>query len=139
VKPVGCANPSLGPIAQRRLYPDKMAIDKLLPGDAVVVFTPDSEYKQRDVRFISFTLLSGTHFPICMYAIQRGIHVLVTKPATQLLSHHTELINAAKQHNVVCFVEHHKRSGFLLTILVMCEDQTGHTASILSIVTPRLG
>ena len=44
-----------------------------------------------------------------MYAIERGIHVLVTKPATQLLSHHNELIEAAKKHNVVCFVEHHKR------------------------------
>lgn len=44
-----------------------------------------------------------------MYAIERGIHVLVTKPATQLLSHHNELIAAAKKHQVCCFVEHHKR------------------------------
>jgi D-galacturonate reductase len=44
-----------------------------------------------------------------LYAIERGIHVLVTKPATQLLSHHNELIVAARKHNVVCFVEHHKR------------------------------
>lgn len=51
----------------------------------------------------------GTHFPIAIYAIERGIHVLVTKPATQLLSHHNALIAAAKKHNVVCFVEHHKR------------------------------
>jgi hypothetical protein len=67
----------------------------------------------------------ATHYPIAIYAIERGIHVLVTKPATQLLSHHNELIAAAKKHNVVCqyfdfeklgyllqslgFVEHHKR------------------------------
>ncbi|KAF7975795.1 hypothetical protein HWV62_8625 [Athelia sp. TMB] len=70
----------------------KEAIEKLSPGDAVIVFTPDS-----------------THFPISLYAIERGIHVLVTKPATQLLSHHNELIAAAKKHNVCCFVEHHKR------------------------------
>jgi len=70
----------------------KEAINKLLPGDAVIIFTPDS-----------------THFPISLYAIERGIHVLVTKPATQLLSHHNELIAAARKHDVVCFVEHHKR------------------------------
>ena len=52
---------------------------------------------------------TGTHHPISLYAIERGIHVLVTKPATQLLSHHNELIEAARKHNVVCFVEHHKR------------------------------
>ncbi|KAG6911834.1 hypothetical protein DXG01_000081 [Tephrocybe rancida] len=70
----------------------KTAIDKMQPGEAVIIFTPDS-----------------THHPIALYAIERGIHVLVTKPATQLLSHHNELIAAAKKHNVVCFVEHHKR------------------------------
>lgn len=55
------------------------------------------------------TYSKGTHFAISLYAIERGVHVLVTKPATQLLSHHTALIAAAKKHNVVCFVEHHKR------------------------------
>ncbi|KAH9946699.1 NAD-P-binding protein [Amylocystis lapponica] len=70
----------------------KEAIDKLSPGDAIVVFTPDS-----------------THFPISLYAIERGIHVLVTKPAVQLLEHHNKLVEAARKHNVVCFVEHHKR------------------------------
>ncbi|KAG1894828.1 uncharacterized protein F5891DRAFT_1060724 [Suillus fuscotomentosus] len=70
----------------------KDAIDKMSPGDAIIVFTPDS-----------------THHPISLYAIERGIHVLVTKPATKLLSHHNELIAAARKHNVVCFVEHHKR------------------------------
>ncbi|KIM85427.1 hypothetical protein PILCRDRAFT_96497 [Piloderma croceum F 1598] len=79
---------------QGKTDPDayKEAIDRLSPGDAVIVFTPDS-----------------THYAISLYAIERGIHVLVTKPATQLLSHHNALIAAAKKHNVVCFVEHHKR------------------------------
>ncbi|KAF8078449.1 hypothetical protein FPV67DRAFT_1465314 [Lyophyllum atratum] len=70
----------------------KTAIDKMSAGEAVIIFTPDS-----------------THYPIALYAIERGIHVLVTKPATQLLAHHNDLIAAAKKHNVVCFVEHHKR------------------------------
>jgi hypothetical protein len=52
----------------------------------------------------------GTHYAIARYAIERGLHVLVTKPATQLLSHHLDLIDLSREHNVVCFVEHHKRS-----------------------------
>ncbi|KZO96174.1 NAD-P-binding protein [Calocera viscosa TUFC12733] len=70
----------------------KAAIDALYPGDAVIIFTPDS-----------------THFPIAKYALERALHVLVTKPATQLLEHHQELIDLAAKYQVVCFVEHHKR------------------------------
>ncbi|KAF9237929.1 hypothetical protein BU15DRAFT_75527 [Melanogaster broomeanus] len=61
------------------------------PGDAVIVFTPDNESSYN------------------LYTIQCGIHVLLTKPATQLLSHCHELIEASRKHNVICFVEHHKR------------------------------
>ncbi|KAJ3758374.1 hypothetical protein EV360DRAFT_83117 [Lentinula raphanica] len=71
---------------------DKEAIDKMSKGDAVIIFTPDP-----------------MHYAISMYAIERGIHVLVTKPAVKLLSHHNDLIAAAKKHGVVCMVEHHKR------------------------------
>jgi D-galacturonate reductase len=41
------------------------------PGDCCIIFTPDD-----------------THFDIAMYAIQRGLHVLVTKPVVQTLDHH---------------------------------------------------
>ncbi|THH20245.1 hypothetical protein EW146_g1093 [Bondarzewia mesenterica] len=70
----------------------KTAIDGLSPGDAVIIFTPDS-----------------THYPIAKYALEHKLHVLVTKPATQLLSHHLDLVELAKKNDVVCFVEHHKR------------------------------
>ncbi|KAF8328129.1 NAD(P)-binding protein [Cantharellus anzutake] len=70
----------------------KAAIDVLHPGDAIVVFTPDN-----------------THYPIALYALERKIHVLLTKPATQLLQHHQHLVQVAAQNNVVCWVEHHKR------------------------------
>ncbi|QRV76679.1 oxidoreductase family, NAD-binding rossmann fold protein [Ceratobasidium sp. AG-Ba] len=70
----------------------KTAIDALQPGSAVIIFTPDS-----------------THYPIAKYALERKMHVLVTKPATQLLSHHNELIELADKNGVVCWVEHHKR------------------------------
>ncbi|KAF2837918.1 D-galacturonic acid reductase [Patellaria atrata CBS 101060] len=70
----------------------KAAIDALSPGDAITIFTPDT-----------------THYPIALYAIQRKIHVLVTKPAVKELAHHQELLDEAKKHGVVVYVEHHKR------------------------------
>lgn len=70
----------------------KVAIDALSPGDAITVFTPDP-----------------THYPIALYAIQRGIHVLLTKPAVKTLEEHQHLLEEAKKKNVFIFVEHHKR------------------------------
>ncbi|OJJ60927.1 hypothetical protein ASPSYDRAFT_42747 [Aspergillus sydowii CBS 593.65] len=70
----------------------KAAIDALPKGSAITIFTPDP-----------------THFPIAMYAIERGIHVLVTKPAVKTLPEHIALVEAARKHNVFVFVEHHKR------------------------------
>jgi len=70
----------------------KAAIDALEPGSAITIFTPDP-----------------THFPIALYAIERGIHVLVTKPAVKILEEHQALIEAARKHNVFVYVEHHKR------------------------------
>ena len=70
----------------------KTAIDSLSPGDAITIFTPDS-----------------THYPIALYAIERGIHVLITKPAVKLLSQHQTLLHEARKHKVFVFIEHHKR------------------------------
>lgn len=70
----------------------KAAIDKLQPGDAVTIFTPDD-----------------THFEIALYAIQRGIHVLVTKPSVKVLKEHRALVQEAKAKNVFVMVEFHKR------------------------------
>ena len=80
--------------ATDKVDPDayKAAIDLLKPGDAITIFTPDT-----------------THYPIAMYAIERGIHVLVTKPAVKLLDNHLALIEAAKAKGVYVYVEHHKR------------------------------
>jgi D-galacturonate reductase len=61
-----------------------------------------------------------THYAIARYAIERRLHVLVTKPATQLLSHHLDLIDLSIKYNVVCFVEHHKRSRRLLRNQGLC-------------------
>ncbi|KAK4213322.1 putative d-galacturonic acid reductase [Rhypophila decipiens] len=71
----------------------KSAIDALKPGDAITIFTPDT-----------------THYPIALYAIERGVHVMITKPAVKLLEHHLSLLDAAeKRGNVYVYIEHHKR------------------------------
>ena len=70
----------------------KAAIDALSPGDAITIFTPDP-----------------THYPIALYAIRRGIHVMITKPAVKTLAEHQSLIAEARKHNVFVYVEHHKR------------------------------
>ncbi|KAF1985194.1 D-galacturonic acid reductase-like protein [Aulographum hederae CBS 113979] len=70
----------------------KTAIDALQAGDAITIFTPDP-----------------THFPIALYAIERGIHVLITKPAVKTLEEHQILMKAAKEKNVFVYIEHHKR------------------------------
>ncbi|KIH94390.1 NAD binding Rossmann fold oxidoreductase [Sporothrix brasiliensis 5110] len=70
----------------------KEAIDALKKGDAITIFTPDP-----------------THFPIALYAIERGIHVMITKPAVMTLEHHVALIDAARENGVYVYIEHHKR------------------------------
>ncbi|RPA87448.1 NAD(P)-binding protein [Ascobolus immersus RN42] len=70
----------------------KAAIDALSPGDAITIFTPDT-----------------THYDIALYAIQRKIHVLITKPATKTIEDHIKLIEEADKHGVFVYVEHHKR------------------------------
>ncbi|KAJ9654932.1 hypothetical protein H2198_006114 [Neophaeococcomyces mojaviensis] len=70
----------------------KTAIDSLPAGSAVTIFTPDN-----------------THYPIALYAIQHGHHVLITKPATKLLSEHLNLLSEAKKAGVLVYIEHHKR------------------------------
>lgn len=70
----------------------KIAIDALSPGDAITIFTPDT-----------------THYPIALYAIERKIHVMITKPAVKTLENHLALLEAARKHGVFVYIEHHKR------------------------------
>lgn len=44
-----------------------------------------------------------------MYAIERKLHVLITKPAVQHLAEHQALLAAAAEHGVYVYIEHHKR------------------------------
>ena len=68
------------------------ALDSFSAGDAVTIFTPDD-----------------THFRVALAAIERGMHVLVTKPPVKTLEDHVKLEAAAKKSNVLVMVEVHKR------------------------------
>jgi D-galacturonate reductase len=68
------------------------AMDKLKPGDIVIIFTPDN-----------------LHFEMCREAIKRKLHVMVTKPIVQQLPQHLELMQLAQKNNVLVTVEVHKR------------------------------
>lgn len=68
------------------------AMDSLVPGDCVLVFTPDD-----------------THFEIAMAAIERRLHVLVAKPIVKTVDQHQRLIEAADRQGVIVAMEVHKR------------------------------
>ncbi|HIG52716.1 MAG TPA: Gfo/Idh/MocA family oxidoreductase [Candidatus Handelsmanbacteria bacterium] len=68
------------------------ALDTMSPGDLVTIFTPDD-----------------THGEIALAAIERGLHVLVTKPPVKTLKEHRILVDAARRKGVLVAVEVHKR------------------------------
>jgi len=68
------------------------ALDAMSTGDLVTIFTPDD-----------------THFQIALDAIERGLHVLLTKPPVKTLSEHHQLIRAAEKQDVLVAIEVHKR------------------------------
>uniref|UniRef100_A0A7S2WUR1 Gfo/Idh/MocA-like oxidoreductase N-terminal domain-containing protein n=1 Tax=Rhizochromulina marina TaxID=1034831 RepID=A0A7S2WUR1_9STRA len=68
------------------------ALAGMRPGDIATIFTPDD-----------------THFDIAMACIERGLHVLVTKPIVKTLKDHLALYEAARKAGVLVAVEVHKR------------------------------
>lgn len=68
------------------------ALETCKPGDVAIIFTPDD-----------------THFSIALACMQRGLHVLVTKPLVKTLAEHQQLEAAARQHQVLLAIEVHKR------------------------------
>jgi len=77
-------------VVARSAYKDAAAAFQ--PGDLAIIFTPDD-----------------THYEIAMACIERGMHVMITKPPVKTLQQHLELVEAAKKHNVLCVAELHKR------------------------------
>ena len=70
----------------------KKALSKFSAGDVCVIFTPDS-----------------THFEIAEAAIERGLHVMITKPIVKTLKEHLYLVEKAKEKGVLLQIEVHKR------------------------------
>ena len=69
------------------------AIDKFAkPGDVCSVFTPDD-----------------THYDIILAALERGVHVMATKPMVKTLAQHQQLVEKAREKNVLLQIEVHKR------------------------------
>lgn len=68
------------------------ALDAFAPGDAATIFTPDD-----------------THYDIAMACIERGVHVILTKPPVKTLQEHRALVHAAEKQNVLVMIEVHKR------------------------------
>mmetsp|Transcript_2964 Transcript_2964/g.3822 ORF Transcript_2964/g.3822 Transcript_2964/m.3822 type:complete len:416 (+) Transcript_2964:51-1298(+) len=68
------------------------ALETCKSGDCAIIFTPDD-----------------THFEIAMACINKGLHVMITKPPVKTLDQHNKLAAAAKAKGVVCVVEVHKR------------------------------
>lgn len=62
------------------------------PGDVCSVFTPDD-----------------SHFEIISAALDRGLHVMATKPMVKTLKEHQFLVQKAKEKNVLLQIEVHKR------------------------------
>jgi len=80
--------------ADTAVKPDafKDAAEAFQPGDCAIIFTPDD-----------------THFEIAMACIERGMHVMITKPPVKKLEEHLALMEAARKKNVLCVAELHKR------------------------------
>lgn len=68
------------------------ALQDFVPGDCVTVFTPDD-----------------THFEIALACVERGLHVLVSKPIVKTLAEHRQLMAAAARKGVIVATEVHKR------------------------------
>eukprot|EP01060_Flectonema_neradi_P018557 TRINITY_DN2541_c1_g2_i6.p1 TRINITY_DN2541_c1_g2~~TRINITY_DN2541_c1_g2_i6.p1 ORF type:complete len:442 (+),score=78.50 TRINITY_DN2541_c1_g2_i6:85-1410(+) len=68
------------------------ALQQFQPGDVCAVFTPDD-----------------THYEICMAALDRGLHVMATKPMVKTLEEHRALVAKAKEKGCLLQVEVHKR------------------------------
>lgn len=72
------------------------------PGDVCSVFTPDS-----------------SHYEICKAALQKGLHVIATKPMVKTLKEHIELVELAKEKGVLLQIEVHKRFDPIYSDAVM--------------------
>eukprot|EP00635_Sarcinochrysidales_sp_CCMP3193_P007847 CAMPEP_0118908554 /NCGR_PEP_ID=MMETSP1166-20130328/11510_1 /TAXON_ID=1104430 /ORGANISM="Chrysoreinhardia sp, Strain CCMP3193" /LENGTH=424 /DNA_ID=CAMNT_0006847949 /DNA_START=13 /DNA_END=1287 /DNA_ORIENTATION=- len=77
-------------VVDRKAY--LQALTHFKAGDCAIIFTPDD-----------------THFDIASACLERGLHVMITKPPVKTLKEHSVLAAKAKAKGCVCVVEVHKR------------------------------
>lgn len=51
----------------------------------------------------------NTHYEIAIAALNKGIHLMITKPVTKTLSEHKHLVKLSKEKNLLVQIEVHKR------------------------------
>lgn len=79
-----------GEVRNYEAYKD--AVQSMSPGDVAVIFTPDD-----------------THYQIAKACLERGLHVMLTKPAVKTLKEHIDLVDIAAKNGVLLQLEVHKR------------------------------
>ena len=84
-----------------KTYPEDGTVDRLAyksaiaaskPGDLAIIFTPDD-----------------THMAIAEACLAHGMHVMITKPPVKTLKEHNILAAQARERDLLCVVEVHKR------------------------------
>jgi scyllo-inositol 2-dehydrogenase (NADP+) len=77
--------------------------------DARIVRTLDELLSIDSIDLIVISTPNQTHFPFAKRALEAGKHVVVDKPFTTTIAEATELLNLARQKNLVLSVYHNRR------------------------------
>ena len=104
--PVICAVPGLRLAAILQRSGDSAA--QLYP-DTRIVRTLDELLSVDSIRLIAISTPNETHFPFAKRALEAGKHAVVDKPFTTSVAEAIELLNLAKQRNLVLSVYHNRR------------------------------
>lgn len=84
------------------------SVTQLYP-DACVVRTLDELLAIDSIRLVAISTPNQTHFPLAKRCLESGKHVVVDKPFTTSLAEAIELLNLAKQRNLIISVYHNRR------------------------------
>ena len=93
------------------------------------ILTRFDELLQQDIDLVVITTPNDTHYSYALQALQANKNVVVEKPFTIHSSEALELINLAKQKNLLLAVYHNRRyvSDYLTIKKVLDEKQLGDT------------
>jgi scyllo-inositol 2-dehydrogenase (NADP+) len=77
--------------------------------DARIVRTLDELLAIASIRLIAISTPNQTHFPLAKHCLEAGRNVVVDKPFTTTVAEAIELLNLARQRNLVLSVYHNRR------------------------------